>query len=71
MPETQIHSFAAILGELRAHAVDFIVGGVAAALEGAPLNTFDLDIGILSGCCARSNRCVPVPLTSARRDIDC
>jgi hypothetical protein len=30
---------------LRAHGVDFIViGGVSAVLNGAPVNTFDLDI---------------------------
>jgi hypothetical protein len=36
---------AAILQELRDHRVDFIVvGGVAAVLEGVPVNTFDLDV---------------------------
>jgi hypothetical protein len=45
VPETEKRNYAAILVELRNHQVDFIaVGGVAAALEGAPLNTFDLDI---------------------------
>ena len=45
MTETPTHSFAAILRELRVHQVDFIVvGGVAAVLEGAPVNTFDLDV---------------------------
>jgi len=37
--------FLAILGALAEHQVDFIVvGGVAAALNGAPLATFDLDL---------------------------
>jgi len=37
--------FEAILRVLCGHGTDFIVvGGVAAVLEGAPLNTFDLDI---------------------------
>ena len=37
--------FSAILKVLVAHDVKFIVvGGVAALLEGAPLNTFDLDV---------------------------
>ena len=45
MPATASPKFGAILAELRRHNVDFIVvGGVAAVLEGAPLNTFDLDI---------------------------
>ena len=36
---------AAILREFRDHGVDFIVvGGVAAVLEGVPVNTFDLDV---------------------------
>jgi hypothetical protein len=36
---------AGILQEFRDHAVDFIlVGGVAAVLDGVPVNTFDLDI---------------------------
>jgi hypothetical protein len=37
--------FGAILRVLVAHDVDFIIiGGVSAALNGAPLNTFDLDV---------------------------
>jgi predicted nucleotidyltransferase len=37
--------FRAILRILREHRVDFIiVGGVCAVLQGAPINTFDLDI---------------------------
>lgn len=37
--------FLAILRVLCAHLVDFIVvGGVSAVLQGAPINTFDLDI---------------------------
>ena len=43
--ETPTHRFVAILRELRVHQVDFIVvGGVAAVLDGAPVNTFDLDV---------------------------
>lgn len=35
----------AILRQFRDHGVDFIVvGGVAAVLEGVPVNTFDLDV---------------------------
>jgi len=45
VPETTKRDFARILIELRRHAVDFIVvGGVAAVLEGVPVNTFDLDV---------------------------
>ena len=45
MPEPSPPEFAAILRELVRHKVDFIVvGGVAAVLDGAPINTFDLDI---------------------------
>ena len=45
MPGTEKPEFARILIELRRHAVDFIVvGGVAAVLEGVPVNTFDLDV---------------------------
>ncbi len=45
MPETTSRDFAAILKTLASHRVGFVVvGGVAAALEGAPVNTFDLDI---------------------------
>lgn len=37
--------FLAILTTLSAHKVDFIiVGGIAAALQGAPIATFDLDL---------------------------
>jgi predicted nucleotidyltransferase len=37
--------FRAILRTLRKHRVDFVVvGGVGAALQGAPINTFDLDV---------------------------
>jgi predicted nucleotidyltransferase len=37
--------FAGILETLAAHGVDFIiVGGASAALQGAPINTLDLDI---------------------------
>lgn len=45
VPGTEKREFARILIELRRHAVDFIVvGGVAAVLEGVPVNTFDLDV---------------------------
>ena len=45
MPVTPDLSYWAILGELHRCQVDFIVvGGVAAVLEGVPLNTLDLDI---------------------------
>jgi len=45
VPSTRPTEFANILVELCRHQVDFIiVGGVAAALEGAPFNTLDLDI---------------------------
>jgi hypothetical protein len=44
VPGTAKPKFAAIL-EFRDHSVDFIVvGGIAAVLEGVPVNTFDLDI---------------------------
>ena len=37
--------FRAILRTLRRHQVDFIVvGGVCGVLQGAPINTFDLDV---------------------------
>ena len=40
-----MRSFLAVLRTLADHGVDFIVvGGVAAVLRGAPINTFDLDI---------------------------
>ena len=36
---------AELLGVLARHQVDFIVvGGVAAVIQGAPVNTFDLDV---------------------------
>jgi hypothetical protein len=45
VPETISTDFLAILRTLAAHKVDFIVvGGVCAVLQGAPVNTFDLDI---------------------------
>jgi hypothetical protein len=45
VPATPQLKFTAILLELCRHNVDFIVvGGVAAVLEGAPVNTFDLDV---------------------------
>jgi hypothetical protein len=45
VPETAPSDFEAILKILVRHGVDFIVvGGVAAVLEGAPVNTFDLNI---------------------------
>jgi len=45
VPRTEKPEFAAILVELRRRQVDFIVvGGIAAVLEGVPVNTFDLDI---------------------------
>jgi hypothetical protein len=41
-PKTNLR---AILRTLTRHRVEFIiVGGVAAVLQGAPLNTFDLDV---------------------------
>ncbi|AUX38931.1 uncharacterized protein SOCE26_003120 [Sorangium cellulosum] len=41
-PSTKI---AELLGVLARHRVDFIVvGGVAAVIQGAPVNTFDLDV---------------------------
>lgn len=40
-----MRSFLAVLRTLAEHEVDFIVvGGVAAVLRGAPINTFDLDV---------------------------
>ncbi|HTT61215.1 MAG TPA: hypothetical protein VMG35_05220 [Bryobacteraceae bacterium] len=45
MPEIPRFRATAILRELRDHGVQFIVaGGVAAVLEGVPVNTFDLDV---------------------------
>jgi len=45
VPATSQRKFAEILTDLRRHKVDFIVvGGVAAGLEGAPVNTLDLDV---------------------------
>ena len=45
MPQTQTTDFLAILEALQRGKVDFIViGGVAAVLHGAPINTFDLDV---------------------------
>lgn len=45
MPQTPTTDFLAILEALERCHVDFIVvGGVAAVLHGAPINTFDLDI---------------------------
>lgn len=44
-PSSAAPDFLAILRALAGHEVEFIVvGGVAAALNGAPLGTFDLDI---------------------------
>jgi len=54
MPKTD---FAAVLRVLAAHRVDFIVvGGVSAVLQGAPVNTFDLDV--LHGTQAGNHRSV-------------
>ena len=40
-----MRSFLAVLRTLTDHGVEFIVvGGVAAVLRGAPINTFDLDV---------------------------
>lgn len=40
-----MRSFLAVLRALADHGVDFIVvGGVAAVLRGAPINTFDVDV---------------------------
>src|ERR1035438_10866208 len=40
-----MRSFLAVLRTLADHKVDFVVvGGVAAVLRGAPINTFDLDV---------------------------
>lgn len=45
MPQTESADFLSILRILREHGVEFVVvGGVGAVLQGAPLNTFDLDI---------------------------
>ena len=45
MPQTLNIDFLAIIKALQRGHVDFIVvGGVAAVLHGAPINTFDLDI---------------------------
>ena len=45
MPETPKSRVGAILAELCRFQVDFVVvGGVAAALEGVPVNTFDLGV---------------------------
>jgi len=45
VPEITRSKIGAILAELRRYQVDFIVvGGVAAVLEGVPVNTFDLDV---------------------------
>lgn len=45
MPASGSLDFAAILQVLARHAVDFIVvGGVAGAVHGSPLATFDLDV---------------------------
>jgi hypothetical protein len=45
VPETPKPNFLEILRTLTRHKVEFlVVGGVAAVLQGAPLNTFDLDI---------------------------
>lgn len=45
MPRTAKPKFVAILMELRRHQVDFIVvGGIAAYIEGVPVNTIDLDV---------------------------
>ena len=45
MPPSNPTDFLAILHVLCAHHVDFIVvGGIGAVLEGAPINTFDLDV---------------------------
>jgi hypothetical protein len=45
VPGTLQGDFETVLRTLADHRVDFIVvGGVAAVLEGAPVNTFDLDV---------------------------
>jgi hypothetical protein len=45
VPQIQTTDFLAILEALQRGKVDFIViGGVAAVLHGAPINTFDLDV---------------------------
>jgi len=45
VPQTPTTDFLAILEALQRGRVDFIViGGVAAVLHGAPINTFDLDV---------------------------
>ena len=45
MPEIPEFDFESILRTLADYEVDFIVvGGVAAVIDGAPINTFDLDI---------------------------
>jgi predicted nucleotidyltransferase len=45
VPQTAPSDFQSILRILREHGVEFVVvGGVGAVLQGAPLNTFDLDI---------------------------
>jgi predicted nucleotidyltransferase len=45
VPKTVAADFLSILRTLREHGVEFVVvGGVGAVLQGAPINTFDLDI---------------------------
>ena len=45
MPAESETSLPAILRTLTAHRVEFIVvGGVSAALQGAPVTTFDIDV---------------------------
>jgi predicted nucleotidyltransferase len=45
VPKTAAADFLSILRTLREHGVEFVVvGGVGAVLQGAPINTFDLDI---------------------------
>ena len=45
MPSTQNGKFAALLTVLQQSGADFIlVGGLAAVLQGAPVQTFDVDI---------------------------
>ena len=45
MPGTLRADFLELLGARSKHGVDFIlVGGVAAALQGAPIMTFDVDV---------------------------
>jgi hypothetical protein len=59
----ELSGFRAVLQTLADHDVEFIVvGGVAAVLTGAPVNTFDLDVGnprIYSACWQPSGNWMP------------